>query len=159
MVANQTITDLKVKQLIVRWRTGTGSYRSSGQPIFTVGKDYRLSVVYGNTSNPVVYEGDLYDKEDLRISLNPLGILTSSGYIHRDALQFYDGASFSTPVPHPPEHLYPGPYKTTHTNRQYHLFFRPTPPIQSFPVNRFRFVAIISAAIRRRRSHQVITQV
>ncbi len=159
MTAGITIMDLSVKQLIVRWRTGTGSWRTSGQPIFTVGKDYRLSVVFGNYSSPV-FEGDLYDKENIRISLNPLGIRTSTGYIHRGALQFYDGASFSTAVPHPPDMHIPGPFKTTHADLMVgYLYFRPTPPIQSFPVNRFRFMAIINAAIRNRRSHQVMIQI
>jgi len=159
MSLNRTITDLKVKQLIVEWRTAN-RWGQSGMPIFRTGVDYRLSLVFGNTAGRISWEGDRYDKENIRIQLEPLGIRTSSGIILKNALRYFDNASFSGPVrQRPPKLEIAGPFKTTHADLLKYLYFRARPQIADYPLNRFRFSAFINAAIRNHRSHQVITEV
>lgn len=153
---NRAITDLKVLEIITQWRRSSGgTWSQTGVPIFEVGKDYRLTVKFGNTQPPVSWPGDEYDKLDMRVTLEPIGIQTGNRIIGKQALQYFASPGFVSALDRPPPFEYPGPYKSTEDPLTFRVYLRATPVVASFPITRYKFAASISAAIRRSRSHQV----
>ncbi|MCB0565364.1 MAG: hypothetical protein KDD01_13400 [Phaeodactylibacter sp.] len=156
MAENKTISDLKVKGLIVQSRNGS-SWGKIGTPIFQTNVDYRVSVIFGNTQGFIDWGSTLYDKENIRITLSQMGVKTSSRYILQDGLEFFGNSSFSgAPLKEPSPIFIEGPFKTYDADLGRHFYFRAKPVIEKYPIISYRFSVLISAAIRNQRSHQAV---
>ncbi|MCB9048090.1 MAG: hypothetical protein H6556_01570 [Lewinellaceae bacterium] len=156
MAENKTITDLKVKGLIVESRNGS-SWGKVGSSAFRVNVDYRVMIIFGNTQGFIDWGGTLYDKENIRITLSPIGIRAGTRYILQNGLEYFENASFSGPPLKQPSTIFiEGPFKTYDSDLVRYVYFRAKPEMDKYPISGYRFSVLISAAIRNQRSHQAV---
>ena len=156
MAENKTITDLKVKGLIVESRNG-GRWDKVGSPVFQANVDYRLMIIFGNTQGFIDWGGTRYDKENIRITLSQIGIRAGNRYILQNGLEYYENSSFSGPSLKQPNTIFiEGPFKTYDSDLGRYVYFRAKQEMDKYPISGYRFSVLISAAIRDQRSHQAV---
>lgn len=152
MSLNRTVTDLKVKSVTVKKKSGT-SWISPPEPWFVGGERYRLDLVFGNMDGRLIWPDEQYRKDNVDIRVVAMGFyIGPKQYQEKTKLVFYTNSNYSTEVTGTKYHtsFFFEHYETVYADSLLTAYFKLASSVTQRPLTLFRWNIGIYASVRDR---------
>jgi hypothetical protein len=150
MTLNRTVSDLKVKTVKVKKRSGS-SWITPPEPWFVANQRYRLDLLFGNTDGKIAYPDEQYRKDNVEIRVLAKGFhVGPQKYKEKTKLIFYTNSNYSTKVSGT-KYLTIfkfEQYKTVYADSLLMAYFKMSSGITALPIPLFRWDIGIYASVR-----------
>lgn len=153
MSLNRTVSDLKVKKIMIQRKSGSRWVSLPRDKRIRVNTRYRLAVDFGNTGGKVQWSDEQYRKDKLNIRVVGLGFMLSSGsYKFRNKIQFYTDKNFTAKVTGAKYRtsFYIDTFETTHSDARFYAYLMFDAGTPSYNANKLRWDCGIYASVRNR---------
>jgi hypothetical protein len=150
MSLNRTVSDLKVKTVTVRKKSGS-SWVSPPEPFFVADARYRLELIFGNVDGRISWPDEQYRKDNVEVRVIAKGFhVGPQTYQQKTKLVFYTNSNYSTQVTGTKYRtsFFFEQYKTTYADSLLIAYFKMASGVSPLPITLFRWDIGIYASVR-----------